>query len=176
MTTADVSVRPARAADAAAVAEVQVDAWRTCYAPRLPEGALDALDVTVVEATWRAAVTAPPSPRHQLLVAISAGRLVGYAALGPADDPDAAESDGELFAFTIEPAEQRMGHGSRLLAAAMDIARELHFSYVRQWTFDGDAALHAFLAGSGWAADGAARTLEMGGEGVGQQRWHTALD
>jgi GNAT superfamily N-acetyltransferase len=172
---ADVSVRPARAADAAAVAEVQVDAWRTCYAPRLPEGALDALDVTVVEATWRAAVTAPPTPRHRLLVAISAGRLTGFVAVGPSEDPDAAEDDAELYALTIEPAEQRMGHGSRMLAAAVDTCRELGFTALRQWTFDGDGALHGFLAGAGWEADGASRTLEMSGEGVGQQRWHAGI-
>jgi ribosomal protein S18 acetylase RimI-like enzyme len=174
MTTADVSVRPARESDAAAVAEVQVDAWRTCYAPRLPAGALDGLDVTLVEAGWRAAVTAPPSPAHRLLVGLSAGRLAGYVALGPAEDGDATAQDGELYALTVSPAEQRLGHGSRLLAAAVDTLTQLGFRVARIWTFDGDDPLHAFLSGAGWAADGATRSLDMG-EDVGQQRWHTLL-
>jgi ribosomal protein S18 acetylase RimI-like enzyme len=174
MTSADVSVRAAHEGDAAAVAEVQVDAWRTCYAPRLPPGALDALDATLVEARWRAAVTAPPSAMHRLLVALSAGRLCGYVAIGPAEDGDATAEDGEMYALTVEPAEQRLGHGSRLLAAGVEALTQLGFRVARMWTFDGDDPLHAFLTGAGWAADGATRSLDMG-EVVGQQRWHTLL-
>ncbi len=171
---ADVSVRPARVADTAAVAEVQVDSWRTCYAPRLPPHALDALDPTLVEAGWRAAVTDPPTRHHHLLVGIAAGRLVGYVAMGPAEDEDASTKDAEIFALTVSPGEQRLGHGSRLLAAAVDLLTDGNFHLIRMWTFDGDQPMHEFLLGAGWAADGATRVLDMG-EDVGQQRWHTLV-
>ncbi len=94
---ADVSVRPAQVADTAAVAAVQVETWQACYAPRLPPGALDALEETAVEAGWRAAVSAPPSPAHRLLVATAAGRVSGYVAVGPAEDGDATQMDGEIL-------------------------------------------------------------------------------
>ena len=171
---ADVSVRPARPADTAAVAAVQVETWRTCYAPRLPEGALDALDETIVEAGWRAAVSSPPSPRHRLLVALAADRLAGYVAVGPAEDGDSTSVDGEIYTLTVAPNDQRLGHGSRLVSAAADVLRESGFRVVRMWTFDGDQPLHDFLSGAGWAADGATRILVMGDD-VGQQRWHTEL-
>ena len=172
--TADVSVRPAGAGDSGPVAEAQVHTWHTCYAPHLPEGALDALDGTLVEAGWRAAISSPPSPAHRLLVALSAGEIVGYLALGPGEDEDATPADGEVLALTVVPAEQRMGHGSRLLAAAVQTLTGLGFTVARIWTFDGDAPLHAFLAAAGWEPDGARRELDMG-EAVGQQRWHTLL-
>jgi GNAT superfamily N-acetyltransferase len=171
---ADVSVRPARAEDTLAVAEVQVETWRECYAPHLPPGALDDLDVPLVEAGWRAAVTSPPSPRHRLLVALSDGRVSGYAAAGPAEDGDATAADGEIYALTVAPAEQRLGHGSRLLTAAADLLAQTGFGAIRMWTFDGDAPMHTFLAAAGWGPDGATRVLVMG-EDVGQQRWHTQL-
>ena len=171
---ADVSVRPARVEDTLAVAEVQVETWRECYAPHLPPGALDDLEVPLVEAGWRAAVTSPPSPNHRLLVALSGGRLSGYVALGPAEDGDATAEDGEIYALTVAAAEQRLGHGSRLLSAAVDLLAGLGFSVIRMWTFDGDAPLHTFLGGAGWAPDGATRVLVMG-EDVGQQRCHTRL-
>lgn len=171
---ADVSVRRANPVDTPAVAQVQVDTWRACYAPRLPPGALDALEVSLVEAGWRAAVTSPPTSAHQLLVALASRRLVGYAAFGPAEDSDATSSDGELLALTVAPAEQRLGHGSRLLAAAVEALESAGFAVVRMWTFDGDAPLHEFLGAAGWAPDGATRVLDMG-EPVGQQRWHTRL-
>ncbi len=172
--TADVSVRPARPDDAQGVAEVQVETWQTCYAPRLPPGALDQLHVETVEAGWRAAVVEPPSTAHQLLVAIAAGRVCGYVAFGPAEDGDAGPGDAELLALLVTPADQRLGHGSRLLAAAVDLLTEHGFAEVRTWTFDGDAPLHTFLSSAGWAPDGATRVLDMG-EPVSQQRWHTRL-
>jgi GNAT superfamily N-acetyltransferase len=172
--TPDVSVRRATPVDTPAVARVQVDTWRACYAPRLPPGALDALEVTAVEAGWRAAVVAPPTAAHQLLVALAGGRLVGYAAFGPSEDGDASAADGELLALTVSPPEQRLGHGSRLLSAAIDAMRGAGVEVVRMWTFDGDTPLHAFLGAAGWAPDGATRVLDMG-EPVGQQRWHTRL-
>ncbi len=171
---ADVSVRPARVDESLAVAEVQVETWRECYAPHLPSGALDALEVPLVEAGWRAAIAAPPSPRHRLLVALSGGRVSGYVALGPAEDGDATAADGEIYALTVAPAEQRLGHGSRLVTAAADLLAQTGFGAIRMWTFDGDAPTHTFLAAAGWAPDGATRVLVMG-EDVGQQRWHTLL-
>ncbi len=171
---ADVSVRPARPGDSPAIADIQVDAWRTCYAPHLPSGALDALDHTMVEAGWRAAISSPPSAAHRLLVALSGSRIVGYLATGPGEDEDAGPADGEVLAVTVAPAEQRMGHGSRLLAAAVTTLQDTGFRLARAWTFDGDAPLHTFLAAAGWEPDGARRELDMG-EPVGQQRWHAAL-
>ena len=172
--TADVSVRPAIPGDSQAIAEIQVQTWQDCYAPRLPPGALDALEVTLAEAGWRAAISSPPSPSHRLLVALSRNVIVGYLALGPAEDEDAEAADGEVLALTVAPAEQRMGHGSRLLAAAVQTMVDAGFALARTWTFDGDAPLHEFLAAAGWEPDGAHRELDMG-EPVGQQRWHTQL-
>lgn len=171
---ADVSVRPARAGDSGAVAEAQVHTWHTCYAPQLPAGALDALDVTLVEAGWRAAISSPPSPAHRLLVALSAGVIVGYLAVGPGEDEDATSADGEVLALTVVPAEQRLGHGSRLLAAGVQTLSGAGFTAARMWSFDDDAPLHTFLSAAGWEPDGARRELDMGAA-VGQQRWHTLL-
>jgi GNAT superfamily N-acetyltransferase len=173
-TAADASVRPARSGDSPAVADIQVDAWRTCYAPHLPRGAFDALDVTLVEAGWRAAISSPPTPAHRVLVALSGSRIVGYLAAGPGEDEDTGPGDAEVLALTIAPAEQRMGHGSRLLAAGVTTLVEAGFVLARTWTFDGDAPLHTFLTAAGWEPDGAHRELDMG-EPVGQQRWHVLL-
>jgi GNAT superfamily N-acetyltransferase len=174
LTTADVSVRPAVPGDSQAIAEIQVQTWQDCYSPHLPAGALDALDVTLAEAGWRAAISSPPSPAHRLLVALSRNAIVGYLALGPAEDEDAGPAEGEVLALTVTPAEQRMGHGSRLLAAGVQTMVDAGFTLARTWTFDADAPLHTFLSASGWEPDGARRELDMG-EPVGQQRWHAQL-
>src|SRR5581483_11401393 len=110
----------------------------------------------------------------RLLVALSRNAIVGYLAFGPGEDPDAGAGDGEVLALTVAPAEQRMGHGSRLLAAGVQTMVDAGFTLARTWTFDADAPLHEFLAAAGWEPDGAHRELDMG-EPVGQQRWHTSL-
>ncbi|MDP9182966.1 MAG: GNAT family N-acetyltransferase [Actinomycetota bacterium] len=171
---ADVSVRPARPSDAAAVARVQLETWKAAYAEVLPPGAL-ALDVVDVEAAWSQAVSAPPSPFHRMLVALDGAEVVGFAACEPCPDEDLEEPAAELTAFLVEPSWGRRGHGSRLLAAAVDLWREDDVPLAVTWVFEVDAVVRAFLTTAGWAPDTSTRTLEAEGTAVRQERWHTAL-
>ncbi|MBE7190516.1 N-acetyltransferase family protein, partial [Jatrophihabitans endophyticus] len=86
---ADVSVRPARPDDADEVARIQVETWRTAYRLILPAPILDGLSADDAVPAWRAAITAPPSPRHHVLVAMEGEWRVGFVAFGPADDLEA---------------------------------------------------------------------------------------
>ena len=171
---ADVSVRPARPSDAAAVARVQLETWKAAYAEVLPPEAL-ALDVADVEAAWSQAVSAPPSPFHRVLAALDGAEVVGFAACEPCPDEDLDDPAAELTALLVEPQCGRRGHGSRLLAAAVDLWREDHVALAVTWVFDTDDVVKAFLTTAGWAPDGSARGLEADGTAVRQERWHTAL-
>lgn len=172
--TADVSVRPARAADAAALAEVQLETWRASYADILPPQALSALSDADAEARWTEAITVPPTPVHAVLVAVHAGRLVGFAAVGPATDEDAADDRGEIYELLVGPGFQQAGHGSRLLTAAVDHL-EVHGSRrLVTWRFPDDEPALRFFRSAGWADDGSRRTLDMG-EPVDQIRLHTEV-
>ena len=81
------------AADAAAIGAVQARCWRAAYAGLAPREALDRLDAAALADRWRVAVTAPPSPRHAVLVACSGSTVVGFAALAPSADDDASDTD-----------------------------------------------------------------------------------
>ena len=61
---------------------------------------------------WASGILNPPTPMHRLLVAVESGQVVGYAALGPSQDPDADAGIGELLALEVDPEQQREGHGS----------------------------------------------------------------
>jgi ribosomal protein S18 acetylase RimI-like enzyme len=61
--------------------------------------------------------------------------------------------------LVVDPAHGRQGHGSRLLAAAVDLLREDGFTHVFTWVPSTDDPLRRLLIESGWAADGARRTL-----------------
>ncbi|RKS74909.1 acetyltransferase (GNAT) family protein [Actinomadura pelletieri DSM 43383] len=176
---ADVGVRPARRADAAAVADVQVRAWRHGYRDLLPADVLAEVTAPAALEVWRDrwadAATAPPSPRHRLLVAVASDLVVGFAAHGPAEDPDLdPERTAELITLLVDPAHARAGHGSRLLAATADLLREDGFVTLITWVFEDDEVTRTFLGSAGWAPDGTSRTLDMG-EPVRQIRLHTDI-
>jgi GNAT superfamily N-acetyltransferase len=178
--TADVSVRPARPDDAAAIARVQTVAWRTAYRALLPLAVLDEWDEDAAAATWRAAVTTPPTPGHGVLVAVERDEVVGFAAYGPAEvsrdeppNPDGPAT--ELAPLLVEPRWGRRGHGSRLLAAVSDLARATGAGRLVAWLPEGDDATARFLESAGWDRDGWARTLDTGGDPLREVRWHAVL-
>jgi ribosomal protein S18 acetylase RimI-like enzyme len=172
---ADVFVRPAHPADAAAVAAIQVATWRTAYAAILPPEALEGVDAAEAEARWQEAVTLPPTPAHALLVAVDRGTAVGFVAVGPGSDDDATGTDGEIFELLVAEAAQHQGHGSRLLAAGTDHLRDHGLDLVRVWLFEADEPAIRFYSTAGWAPDGSRRSLDMG-QVVPQIRLHARLD
>jgi GNAT superfamily N-acetyltransferase len=178
-------VREAREDEVGEITRIQLATWRTAYARILPPGIVDRLDAAAVEASWRQAVTAPPSKAHHVLVALEQAadtHLVGFAAIGPADEaataPDEPPLDGATGAVTdllVEPRWARRGHGSRLLAAAVDLWRGDGDTRAVAWSFERDPALAGLLKSAGWEPDGAVRALDMDGTLVRQLRLHVDL-
>jgi GNAT superfamily N-acetyltransferase len=176
---ADASVRPATPADAGDIARIQAAVWAAVHRGALPEDLLEAVGSTDAAGRWRTAIAEPPSPRHRVLTALAGERVVGFAALAPASDPDTVPSlDGDLLALCVDPAETGRGHGSRLVNAAADVARIDGVAHLHAWLADNEDDLRAFLTDAGWAADGATRSLDLVGDGavlVDQSRLRTAL-
>jgi GNAT superfamily N-acetyltransferase len=179
-------VRPARPEDAGEIARIQVATWRVAYKRMLPRNVLDSLDEAWIAERWSAAVEQPPSPKHRVLVAVEQAEqsyLVGFAASGPADEQALAPEEPPLPAddvaavtdLLVEPRWGRRGHGSRLLAASVDLWREDAFHWAVAWAYDGDAATRKFLNSAGWAADGAGRALDVEDMLVYQLRLHVDL-
>lgn len=163
--SADVSVRPAQPEDVDAVTDVQLAAWRLSHDNVLGEQVMAALDVPRMREQWAAAITAPPGPGFAVFVACNRADVVGFAAVGP----------GQLVALEVLPGEQRSGHGSRLLSAAVDRIRSDGAQEFSTWVLDEDPAREQFLAGAGLGPDGRRRTLATGIREVTEARWSAAL-
>ncbi|WP_418277269.1 GNAT family N-acetyltransferase [Isoptericola jiangsuensis] len=161
---ADVSVRPAVPGDEDAVTDVQVEAWRTTHAETLG-GAVDALDVDVMRRRWADAISSPPGPGFAVLVALDGPRVVGFAAVGP----------GQVLALEVAPGARQGGHGSRLLAAAVDRLRTDGSTDMVTWVLDGDEARERFLTQSGLGPDGTERALATGVRDVVERRWSASI-
>lgn len=180
-------VRPARPEDAGEIARIQLTTWRIAYRRMLPKDVLDRLDEAWFVRRWSAAIETPPSARHRVLVAVEQAEqsyLVGFAASGPADEQALAPGEPpkalgpEVVAVTdllVEPRWGRRGHGSRLLAASVDLWREDGFAAAVAWAYDADEATRKFLTSTGWGPDGAVRALDVDDLLVPQLRLHVSL-
>jgi GNAT superfamily N-acetyltransferase len=158
----DASVRAARKSDAAALAAVTAASWRGQYAAVLPTAAA-LLDEAALTDRWAQALEIDDA--SSVLVATSGDDVVGLAVVGPGADPDLeerADEVAEVVELAVRPGATRQGHGSRLLAAAVDRARSAGFVAVVVWCGARDDARRAFLVSSGLEPDGATRTLDDG--------------
>ncbi|MBG0559911.1 GNAT family N-acetyltransferase [Actinoplanes aureus] len=180
-------VRPARPEDAPEIARIQLTTWRTAYRRMFPAHVLANLDEAYLARGWTEAITAAPSARHRVLIAVEQGEnashVVGFAASGPADElalaPEEQPLPDDVAAVTdllIEPRWGRRGHGSRLLAAAVDNWRDDGFRTAVAWVYEADDVMRKFLGSTGWEPDGAGRALDVDDLLVPQLRMHVAID
>jgi len=156
-------VRLARTSDVDDVARVQVAAWRTDYPTVLPARILDSLNESDMALEWGRALLTADTDR--LLVAINgSGVITGAATIGPCRDGDLASGapTGEIGLFIIDPAHRGLGHGSRLLSAAVDHLRGSGCADVVTWTPLVDEPRRAFFTTAGFGPDSAYRDRDLG--------------
>jgi N-acetylglutamate synthase-like GNAT family acetyltransferase len=145
---ADASVRRAREGDVPMIAAVQARAWQRAYADLLSAEVAEQLVPERFVDAWRSEVAA-----SLVFVATSADVVVGAVAVRTAPPV------GEIATLVVDPAEQRRGHGSRMLSALTDTLRDGGASEVRAWTPTVDNARLRFLTSAGLEPDGAQRVL-----------------
>lgn len=168
-------VRPARPPDAAEIARIQLSTWRTAYQRLMPRHVLDEISEEMLHERWSQAVASPPGPSYRVLVAVEQTQqdyVVGFLASGPDEQESRVAAVTELL---VEPRWGRRGHGSRLLAAAVDLWRQDGFEHARMWAFEQDIPMTKFLRSAGWAPDGLRRELDVDDLMVPQLRWHVSL-
>jgi GNAT superfamily N-acetyltransferase len=156
------SARLARTSDVDEIARVQVRSWQAGYADLLPTEVLEALQVDDLAWEWGRALLA--GEEHRVFVAIreGSGDVVGVASVGPTSDPDLdPATTAEIGVLLVDPDHERQGHGSRLMAACIDMVRESGRTECVIWVPLGDEARRSLLQTSGWGPDGAYRDLEV---------------
>ena len=169
------SVRLAMPAEAWAIAQVQ----RAWLANRLPLASLlDSVTDGEASAAWERAILRPPLATFRVLVGLDANSsVIGFAAVGPSDDPDAEVSDALVAEFCIDPRVTDAGHDDRLMHAVIDTMKADGFTRATWWVLSDDDSTRQLLVESGWEPDGAHQ--EIGDEDdnlrLKQVRLHTSL-
>ena len=162
------TVRRATLADADAIGRVHVRAWQAAFRGVVPDEVLDELDPAQRAQRWREWLLDPPTDQ-ELLVAVDAGAVVGFALVGPlrggASEVGEPE-DGELYAINLTPEAWGRGTGSALLtrAEAQLLARGYRTLWL--WIARDNQRARAFYERHGWVTAGEVRTGGLVGSSV----------
>ncbi|MEP7207151.1 MAG: GNAT family N-acetyltransferase [Casimicrobiaceae bacterium] len=141
------SIRPAVLEDAAAIAQVRVDSWRTTYRGVMPDAYLDAMSVEQSTALWHRVLGSAPNRTHTF-VAETAGVITGFGSGLMLSEPK-HDLDAELTAVYIRPAQQRTGIGHRLVGAVATAQRALGATGLLAWVLAANRRARAFYASLG---------------------------
>ena len=121
--------RPAELRDAAGIAHVHVDTWRTAYRGLLPDDFLASLNEPAYEDRWRRILEAGSS---RVYVAEEDGDVVGFAS-GGRERAGELGFAGELYAIYVLDSAQGRGHGRQLVKAVVEGLREMGLMDMLVW-------------------------------------------
>lgn len=111
-----VRIRPPNPADAASLARVHVDSWRSTYAGIIPDEYLADLSYQDRESFWDQVLASERPAVSNFLVETEQGEVIGMAAGGPERSGNEIYL-GELYLVYLLEAFQRKGLGRRMVSA-----------------------------------------------------------
>lgn len=124
-------IRPATVLDAAEIARIQVDTWRSTYQGIVPETRLQNMRYDRQSEKTKAFLEGD-RPETFAFVAEENENLVGFVFSGPENSGD-PKYRGEIYALYVLAGHQRRGIGRRLVAAATGRLREMGCSSLLVW-------------------------------------------
>ncbi len=130
------SIRIAQVRDAAAIAHVHVESWRTTYQAILPNAYLAALNEAERVPLWQDWLTRDLS----IFVAEVEGEVVGFAAGGAIREPFPAY-DSELYTLYLLKKVQGRGLGKALLRTVVEALLEKGHRSMLAWVLEQNPAV-----------------------------------
>ncbi len=140
-----ISIRSAAPGDAAGIARVHVESWRSAYKNLIPQDFLDGLDALDRERAWKHWLSGSTGGTYISVAANPAGEVLGFASCGPERDQD-PEYKGELYAIYLLPEIQRQGVGARLVQAVVRRLRQLGLDTMLIWVLEENPARNFYAA------------------------------
>ncbi|HEY3149007.1 MAG TPA: GNAT family N-acetyltransferase [Dongiaceae bacterium] len=135
-------IAPATERDAAGIAKVYVDAWRSTYAAILPHRGLLGMSCEDQSRQWSWIIRNRPGAQSVIVASEADDGVVGFASFGPArfgHRPAAGrfasedEKVGEVYTLYVLPDFQERGIGRQLLVAAFAALAERRYGCGFLW-------------------------------------------
>jgi GNAT superfamily N-acetyltransferase len=147
-------VRAATAEDAAAIAQVHVDAWRVAYHGLLLADEIQAITVERRRGFWNGVLSKPSAAK--LDVAEDDTGIIGFCFYGPTRDQN-DEGAAEIYAIYVHPDRWRRGAGRLLCERAVRAAAERGHPELTLWVVKGNERACRFYERLALGPDGAER-------------------
>ena len=125
-------IRQARIEDAAAIAKVHVDAWRTTYRGIVPADYLAGLSYEERENEWRNGLTVPEFGEFTHVAEDDRHEIVGFATGGP-ERSGKLKYPGELHAIYLAAGHRRRGIGRRLVRSVPEQLVQRKYDSMMVW-------------------------------------------
>jgi len=152
---ANLSIRNATSADARAIAEIHVAAWRAAYRGLMPEEYLAALSTEQRYERWLKALSRPGPAK--LAIAQFGEDIAGFCSFGPTRD-EAPGDIAEIYSLNVHPDRWRQGAGRLLCEHAFREAAAREHTAMTLWVLKGNDAARRFYERLGYAPDGGEKT------------------
>ena len=147
-------IRDALQTDAAGIARVHVNSWRSTYRGIVPDQVLDSLSLERREQYWHDLLTDPKNQDINLVADVPPVGVVGFASAGK-ERTGEFPYQGELYAIYILKAYQGRGVGRQLVEAIVLRLQEQGLTSMMVWVLK-DNLFRAFYEA-------------LGGQEVGEQ-------
>jgi ribosomal protein S18 acetylase RimI-like enzyme len=162
MVNFQLSIREAQLEDAAGIADVHVETWRTSYAGLLPENLLIQMDSDGQRRSWAGLLKHPEANTRVLVAEVgnftSAGsRIIGFGSCGPARED--FSDRGEVFTLYILPDWQNRGVGTHLLKTLLGCLTGDGYSHAKLWVLGDNPSRFFYESQGGMLIDERSRAL-----------------
>ena len=144
----NIRIRHAKPSDAAAIARVHVDSWRSTYAGIVPQGYLSGLSYTGRQSVWEESLRTSSPRKSHFLAETENGEAIGFVVAGPESEGN-LEYRGEIYAIYLLEVYQRQGVGHRLFLASCRSLRDAGMGSMLLWVLEDNHGARRFYESLG---------------------------
>ncbi len=132
----EILIRKAEIDDAAGIAKVHVDSWRTTYKGIVPDTFLDDLSYEQREPTWKKGI----KENNVYIAENENGQVIGFSAGGKERTGKYEAYAGELYAIYILREYQGKGIGRLLVQSVVDDLKDKNLNSMLIWAIEENPA------------------------------------
>ncbi|GGH87320.1 L-amino acid N-acyltransferase YncA [Pullulanibacillus pueri] len=137
-----IKIREAVIEDAAHIAHVQVESWKTTYKDIVSEDYLSSLDKQIREERWQKIIS--EAKTYVFVAEEEKGTIVGFSSGGIERTKAYAQFKGELYAIYILEDYQYMGIGTELVRSLVQKCLESDISSMLVWVLEDNTSRHFY--------------------------------
>lgn len=136
-------IRHANVQDAAGIANVHVNSWKTTYKGIVDHSFLENLSAADRIEGWRRKLANMPEDEQLLVIADEDGMVYGFMSYGTEREQRISD-EGELYAIYLLEEIQGMGWGRELFARLTEFLQKKGYRSLLVWVLEGNSAEHFY--------------------------------